>query len=223
MRVKISALAAVVASVLALGTLTSCTGGSAALERNGKTWTVQNRDSFALEDAATALYLSTQTRDHAKGRGIGYVVLSNGKSERVFRTAGMDVARLAWDDSGLFFSDRDNDYLVNERVTVIPSKKPDLQQALFALGGGSFVGLFNEGYTDDGYAEVVVESDGARSVHSTVEGSYSVTANCDGTLYGVSAPTGKYEGLAGEWTRDSGGDGLHGTHAAAAVRCTETR
>ncbi|MGO3884702.1 MAG: hypothetical protein ACTJHU_00260 [Mycetocola sp.] len=110
----------------------------------------------------------------------------------------MDIGQLAWDTTGLYFSDMHTDYHLNTTLTSTPSEKTDYQQGMFSFNNGTSFGLYNDGFTDDTYIYQGVASDGETSPLTELEGMYPVTGNCDGEIYGVGQPTGKYAAEATE-------------------------
>jgi len=63
-----------------------------------------------------------------------------------FQTAGMAASSVSWTHHGLFFADRDNDYLVTDGIVqVIPSPKASNQDGLVVLENGDWVGVYNAG------------------------------------------------------------------------------
>lgn len=163
---------------------TSCTSGT------GRD--ADAHQSLDVDEYLAAAYISPQMQNLGSS-STGYVVLIDEAGEvSTIETSGMDIAALAWSERGLFFSDLDNDYLLSpEGLSTTGSPKTDYQHALFPTAEGA-VGLFNEGFIDDGYVEQVVEFDGETSQRHDEEGLYLVAGMCDGVVYGVAEPTGAY-------------------------------
>lgn len=168
----------------ALLVMTSCTSGT------GRD--ADDHQSLDVDEYLAAAYISPQMQDLGPS-STGYVVLIDETGEvSTIETSGMDIAALAWSEQGLFFSDLDSDYLLGpEGLSTTESPKTDYQHALFPTAEGA-VGLFNEGFIDDGYVEQVVEFDGETSERHDVEGLYLVAGICDGVMYGIAEPTGAY-------------------------------
>lgn len=148
-----------------------------------------------LGDAQYALYFSAPSPDIDGADGRGRVVLVDADgSVAVLPTAGMDNAQLVWTEEGLFFSDLQNDYRLDEaKLTVIESAKTDSQYAMHAMSSSSAVGIYNLGFSEDGgYTSQIVTTSGDASILAEVEGGYYITTNCDGIIYGVGIATGPY-------------------------------
>ena len=155
------------------------------------------REGFALEDAIAAVYLSVQSLQIANSNGQGYLVLINGDGDfRAMKTSGMDNAQIAWSPHGLFFSDVDNDYRLTDTLTVTESPKARFQQTIAATDDGSAIALYNNGFTASGNTEQLVVTDQDSVTKTEVEGYYHVTGFCDGTLYGIAPPSGRYHAIA---------------------------
>ncbi|WP_203338765.1 hypothetical protein [Nocardioides limicola] len=109
------------------------------------------KNDVDAERAVAALYLSSQ---FLKGSPeVGYVVFidSDGGTQTI-ETSGMDVAQMKWTDDGLFFSDRDNDYLLTDTLEAIPSpKRAQVQSSAAYLGAGrGFAAVYNVGMGEEG-------------------------------------------------------------------------
>jgi len=125
---------------------------------------------------------------------------------QVFETSGMDNAQMDWTRDGLVFSDKDNDYHLSDSLSITPSAKADFHQAMLSTGGGGSIGLYNDGFAEEGYVEQVVSTVGGAAAKHEVEGFYQVTGFCDGELYGVAEPSGKYAARAAELGEQALGD-----------------
>ncbi|EXF24386.1 hypothetical protein BG28_06825 [Nesterenkonia sp. AN1] len=193
--------------------MTSCTSGA------GRD--AHDHEPVDVGDYLAAAYISPQMQDLGSS-STGYVVLINKTGDvSTIETSGMDIAALAWSEQGLFFSDLNNDYLLGpEGLSTSTSPKTDYQHALFPTAEGA-VGLFNEGFIDDGYVEQVVEFDGETSQRHDVEGLYLVAGMCDGVMYGIAEPTGPYiEEAAG---RGIESDGEYGFNALMLTQLSATK
>ena len=148
-----------------------------------------------LGQAKYAVYLSSSSVGLAGEIGArGKVLLfAQDGSHQLVKTAGMDYGLLAWGSNGLFFSDMNKDYELDDSgLDVVPSKKTNSQNGMFSTDNGSSIGVYNDGFTEDGYVSQVVTSAEGQSTMHEVEGNYFITSQCGDTLYGVSRATGKY-------------------------------
>lgn len=81
----------------------------------------------AINDTFAAFAFSAQQSGVIASNDRGYVVLvePDGDTE-VLETSVMQNAQLAWNDGKLAFADTENDYILGESMTIIPTeKKPD--------------------------------------------------------------------------------------------------
>ena len=167
--------------------------GCEVLSGNFAGWRMlSDADARLAEDVAMAVYVSPP--DYAF-TGAGYVLLidqTGGVS--AIQTAGMDVATLVWTEKGLFFSDVDRDYLLDaEGLKAWDSPKAEVQVAAYPKpDGGGYVGVYNVGFGDveagdAGYIQQVVDTtEERRSERYDVAGFTTLTAWCDGEIYGLS-------------------------------------
>ncbi|GAB3174667.1 hypothetical protein GCM10027059_47230 [Myceligenerans halotolerans] len=173
------------AAVVAALALAGCQGpGEPEPFRLGES--VEPEAAVRLGDARLAFYLSPQYTSLAEGHDEAFVVLAGADgSTRAIRTTGMDGGRLAWTGEGLFFADAERDYLLDESgLSATPSAKPDGQVSLHQVGD-AVVGLYNEGFTEDGgYREHVVEHRDGASASRPVEGAFWTVARCEDAVYG---------------------------------------
>jgi hypothetical protein len=171
---------------------------------NTLTSVVQPADQATLGDAIFAFYLSPETyaqTTKSGGRKPAYLVLVQPDgSYRTIKTSGMNVAQIAWSDLGLFFSDEDRDYILDaKRLTTFANPKSGLQQSAFALPSGkAFVAVYNEGFTEGGYANQVTVTTAEGSRLHTVEGNYFMNAACGDVVYGVAPEVGDHIAAAAD-------------------------
>lgn len=148
-----------------------------------------------LGQARYAVYLSPQSTDLEElGEKPGRVLLADtdGKYAAV-KTHGMDLGLLSWNETALFFSDMKVDYkLGTSGLETTPSPKTDNQVAAFTLGNGSALGMYNDGFTEEGYASQMVTTSNGRATRNDVEGNYFIASQCGDTIYGASRATGRY-------------------------------
>jgi len=140
--------------------------------------------SFPAGDAV--VYFSPYAATNWAGDG-GYVVAFDtaGAYSR-FPTAGMGVGTVSWTQHGLFFADVDNDYIVkDDMLHVILSPKVGNQDGLVVLENGDWVGIYNGGFTPDGYNEEVVITSIANASKSTVKNWAPLVAACGNDVYSV--------------------------------------
>lgn len=159
---------------------------------------VVDPEDASVDEVIAAAYISPQL--HAlDAESAGYVLLINDDGETsALKTSGMANPALTWSDHGLFFGDVHHDYLLNhDGLRVSDSPKTDYQHSMFTTAEGS-VGLYNDGFTEDGYIEQVVEYDREGSTLTEVEGMYLATGMCDDQMYGIAEPTGPYADQASQ-------------------------
>ncbi len=103
----------------------------------------------------------------------------------------MDTALMAWTADGLFFADDERDYLLDEEgLASTVSPKPNAQISLDVVDG-AFVGVYNDGFTKDGYrTDLVVHRDGQSRSH-VLEGLPTVVGRCGNELIGVADASGR--------------------------------
>ncbi len=108
-------------------------------------------------------------------------------------TSGMDLGLLSWNEAGLFFSDMKADYkLGTSGLETVPSPKTDNQVAAFSLGNGSAIGIYNDGFSEEGYVSQIVTPSNGKASKREVEGNYFIASQCADTIYGASRATGRY-------------------------------
>lgn len=141
-----------------------------------------------------AFTISRQQSGVTESNDRGYVVLVNPDGETsIVETTVMQNAQLDWNEDELVFSDTENDYIVGSSTRVVPTEtKTDYQQALSLSDDGTVIGLYNDGYDEDGYVEQLVTSSKSGSDLTEIEGYFQVTGFCDDDLYGIAEPLGKY-------------------------------
>lgn len=150
-------------------------------------------EELKLDDAVAAFTVSRQSAGFRDSGGNGYLSLVTKDGEiRSFQTAGMDNAQIDWSPQGLVFSDTENDYHLSERLESSESPKTNYQQALFATSDRGSVGVYNDGFTNDGYVNQLVSTTQGSAELTEVEGNYQVTGLCDGVVYGLAEPSGEY-------------------------------
>jgi hypothetical protein len=169
--------------------LSACSGSNSLFGLGTLRSAEVGRDEATLADAVVAFYVSPQAYMNAGDHG--WVVLADSAGQvRTIRTSGMDIGALSWTENGLFFADRDNDYLLTkDGLQVVASPKAEYQVALFAIDG-KYIALYNDGFTDGGYQENLVVSDGMRSVKTDIEGEYWTVAQCGSQVFAVTPATG---------------------------------
>lgn len=145
--------------------------------------------------AQYAIYLSPQSRDlgNATGAQSRVLLVNEDGTYTSVVTNGMDLGQIAWTDERMFFSDMQNDYTLDASgVNTVPSPKPDNQVGIFALDGTTSVGIFNDGFTNEGYSTQVVTSGSDKATKRQVEGNYFITGQCGKRIFGASRATGRY-------------------------------
>lgn len=159
--------------------------------------TTPTRDATTT-DVIAAFTISRQQSGVVESDGKGYVVLvKEDGGTSVIETTIMQHAQLDWNKDKLAFSDTENDYIVGTSTEVIPTDtKTDYQQALSLSDDGTVIGLYNDGYEEDSYVEQLITSSTKGSDFTEVEGYFQVTGFCDGDLYGIAEPLGKYQAEA---------------------------
>ncbi|MFB9775697.1 hypothetical protein [Brevibacterium otitidis] len=147
----------------------------------------------SLGNSVAAFYLSRQSAGFTGKAGDGFVGLIDPKGNvSALRTSGMDNGQLDWDETGIVFADTENDYHLADTLTKTKSPKTNYQQAIFSTGDGGSVGLYNDGFTEEGYVEQLVTTASGKAQMNEIEGNYSVTGMCDGGIVGTAEPSGPY-------------------------------
>lgn len=154
--------------------------------------------SAVLGDTAVAFYVAPAKDEMYTPVGTvrkpGYVVLvEDDGSFSTIETTGMDLGTLAWNRHGLYFADDERDYrLAADGLATAPSEKPTGQNLMFALETGESVGVYNDGFTEEGYSNrVSVAADGVANVYD-IEGNYFGGGDCDGRIFGLAAEPGTH-------------------------------
>lgn len=148
-----------------------------------------------LGQAEYAVYLSPQSTDLEDLEGKpGRVLLAEDDGQyTAVETSGMDLGLLSWNEAGLFFSDMKADYkLGTSGLETVPSPKTDNQVAAFSLGNGSAIGIYNDGFSEEGYVSQIVTTSNGKASKREVEGNYFIASQCADTIYGASRATGRY-------------------------------
>ncbi|CBT75031.1 hypothetical protein ACFO7V_00465 [Glutamicibacter bergerei] len=174
-------------TLLALA-LSGCTGGV-------ETRAPAESNLQDLGQTKYAVYLSPPSTDLDAEKGSqGKVLLfEQDGSYQLVETDGMDNGLFAWNEKALFFSDMNNDYKIDDSgLEISPSPKTDSQNGMFSTDNGSSIGVYNDGFIENGYAsQVVISSDGKSTLHEA-EGNYFITSQCGDMIYGASRTTGRY-------------------------------
>lgn len=169
--------------------LTGCTPSSPPSMANNQV----SESDVSLGESIAAFYLSRQSAGFTGETGDGYVGLLAPSGEvSVLRTSGMDNGQLDWNEAGLVFADTGHDYHLADSLTKTKSSKTNFQQAIFATDNGGSLGLYNDGFTDEGYVDQFVTTSSESAQMREVEGNYSVTGLCDGNIFGTAEPSGPY-------------------------------
>ena len=167
--------------------------GCAAWGADNYSDTAVDAEEMNLSDAVAAFTVSRQSAGFRDSGGNGYLSLVTKDGEiRSFQTAGMDNAQIDWSPQGLVFSDTENDYHLSDRLETSESPKTNYQQAMFATSDRGSIGVYNDGFTDDGYVNQLVSTKPGSAELTEVEGNYQVTGMCDGEVYGLAEPSGTY-------------------------------
>ncbi|MDX6738548.1 hypothetical protein [Actinocorallia sp. A-T 12471] len=124
----------------------------------------------------------------------GFLVLvAQDGSIRTIRTAAMDQATLAWSSHGLYFSDENTDYVLDQDgLTGFRNPKAPGQNLNFALRDGGAIGVYNKGGTEGGYLNQVTVTTDTGSRLYDVQGNYFNGADCDGQIFGLSGDPGSH-------------------------------
>lgn len=145
-----------------------------------------------LGDADFAVYYSNQAMDIAYEDGFGALALvgPDGAVDAI-HTAGMDTNVLDWNSEGLYFSDVDSEYLTTPAGTSLATAPKEVGIQIASLDvDGTHVSVYNEGFTDTGYAMGIVSMDGEEARSSVTEGMADLASACAEGLYLVASATG---------------------------------
>ncbi|MGB7981721.1 MAG: hypothetical protein WCF36_13140 [Candidatus Nanopelagicales bacterium] len=147
---------------------------------------------FRLGDAQFAVYYSNQAMDIAYEDGFGALALVGPDGAvRAIRTAGMDTGVLDWNSEGLYFSDVDHELVTTAAGTTMASAPKEVGIQIASLEvEGTHVSVYNEGFTDTGYATGIVTMDGAEVRSSVTEGMAGLASACADGVYLVASATG---------------------------------
>lgn len=160
--------------------LSGCSGGSSLGSA------MVTGEQIKLGDATLAFYVSPQSPMDKNAFGYLALVSADG-AIRTIRTSGMDTAEIRWNETGLYFADRDSDFLVTEHgMQTIASPKSGHQIALLQPATGDLVGVYSDGFREAGMVESVIVNDGSSSRRSEVAGAFWTLANCGDRVVGVS-------------------------------------
>lgn len=174
-------------SLVLAGTVASCTQATVLKpqkEEEGHSEEVAF-DSYR-HDLGTFLFSVSVNPQSSNFTGEGEVLIVEEDGELVsIATHGMDLGRVLWGPSGLFFSDITSDYLVGTDMTSVETTRPNHQTAAFQVEGRKFVSIYNDGVYDDVYIHRVVRTDGDKSSMHAIEGFVWSAALCDGDVFGV--------------------------------------
>ncbi|CAM3137711.1 hypothetical protein [Stackebrandtia soli] len=160
-------------------------------------------DSIRLDSSYVVAFMvsNMDVIDQPREEGPSYLVLVREDGSFVTTRVGDLIGGdIDWTSDGVFFSDADSDYQLDERgLSTSPSVKRGSEQLSHSLVGPEIhVGLYNVGFEgSDGYVTEVVVS-GERTEAYDVQGAYYDHAVCDGVLFGISSEAGvnadKYDG-----------------------------
>lgn len=176
-------------AILAVTACTSPDGGAAV--------NIADPDVVKLGKTVVAFYLSpdTSVEKSSKKEQPAYLVLVQADgSKRLIETNGMTEPHIVWSETGLFFSDDTRDYILGKDGLVsFENKKAGHQQSAFALPDNKgFVSVYNEGFSESGYANQVAVTTSTGSQLYQVEGNYFMNALCGGVLNGIATDGGAH-------------------------------
>jgi hypothetical protein len=152
-------------------------------------------DDIDLTEVAAVLYLSPQAQtwgslDPFRAAAKGYVAFIEADGDyQLVSTGGMDSNAVAWTNDGLFFSDMNRDYLLQEgqKPIMFDSPKTDYLDGLVVLENGRHVGVYNAGFdpAGEGYIEEVVVTDAQRSIKHVTNRWATLVAGCGNSVYAL--------------------------------------
>lgn len=68
----------------------------------------------------------------------------------------MDRGDIKWNDTGLYFTDDQYDYIFNSNTQRIPVEKPDFLEEMIESEQGTIIGIYNRGFAKHSYEEILV-------------------------------------------------------------------
>ncbi|MGW4129457.1 hypothetical protein [Amycolatopsis japonica] len=172
--------------------VTACTSSDGGAEMH-----IADPDVVKLGETVVAFYLSPDTSvdKPTEEQQPAYLVLVQADGgTRLIKTSGMAEPHIAWSNAGLFFSDDTRDYILGKGGLVrFENKKAGHQQSAFALPEDKgFIAVYNEGFSESGYANQVAVTTSTGSRLYQVEGNYFMNALCGGVLNGIATDGGAH-------------------------------
>ncbi|MFE5563994.1 hypothetical protein ACFQ68_03300 [Amycolatopsis japonica] len=172
--------------------VTACTSSDGSAEMH-----IADPDVVKLGETVVAFYLSPDTSvdKPTEEQQPAYLVLVQADGgTRLIKTNGMAEPHIAWSGTGLFFSDDTRDYILGKAGLVrFENKKAGHQQSAFALPEDKgFIAVYNEGFSESGYANQVAVTTSTGSRLYQVEGNYFMNALCGSALNGIATDGGAH-------------------------------
>lgn len=145
----------------------------------------------SLDDVVLALRLSPQLSDIGSGADEGYLLLAkeDGTAD-VLNIGSMDTGQVVWEDSGLYFSGPDTEYLLSgSGLTDEPRGSHEEYETIrFPLNDSpGYVSVYNVGFSEDSYQNRVVAAAGERPQSWEVPGLLTSISQCGETVVGITS------------------------------------
>lgn len=186
---------ALIAGSLALS-LNSCSGSLSHISYPWPNADVESKN--ILDGVEYVLYASRPISGNLPvNRGRLILIKADGSFETI-ETSGMDSAKLIWDERGIYFTDKEKDYLLtNDGLQTWDELKATGHYSLYERGD-EYISLYNAGRLKEtpkgSYSTQVVVRSGSMSRNFIVEGEHAASGLCeDGQVYSVAEPTGDYQ------------------------------
>ncbi|MFT3942861.1 MAG: hypothetical protein QM705_03445 [Ancrocorticia sp.] len=146
------------------------------------------KDAVSLSDTVAALRISPQLAD-MNDSSKGYVVLvSDDGAARAVEVGPMDVGKLAWTKSGLFFSGPTEEYVLSPKglKSLTRVGEEQYETARFIKPSGDrFIALYNVGFGNGYYQNRVVTGNISAIRSWQANGLYSSISQCDDAIVGI--------------------------------------
>ncbi|MCQ9367441.1 hypothetical protein NQ038_04345 [Brevibacterium sp. 50QC2O2] len=152
---------------------------------------IVDREALHLDTGDVySVFISPPNRsmDRGPGTNTSYLTLIDEQGHiRAIRTSPMDRGTPLWNSSGLYMSDRDQDFSLTPQMQVSKNKKPELLESTgFSDDGQSILSLYNEGWEDDGHYSMIAEFRSSSTfARGRADGLYFTNSICGDAMYGV--------------------------------------
>lgn len=152
--------------------------------------TAADRRADAVGAAEIAVVIAPQSWDVAVMAG-RIVLIGPDNSFSKLDTAGIDTPRLVWEEAGLAFSDRGQDYVLSSSLRATPRSVAASTQTGIYPGAvnGEFIGVFNAGFVAAGYRFDVTTFGPRGSVTRPLDGMADAIGGCGSSYFAITHPS----------------------------------